>query len=94
LSWSGPDLFDHIVGAGEQHWRDRNPEGPGCLEVDHELELGRLLDRQRSGIGALEDLVDEGRGAEIDVAEARAVGGEAASLGEAAKAVDGRKLVL
>ena len=34
------------------------PEGFGGLEVDDELELGRLLDRQVAGLGALEDLVD------------------------------------
>jgi hypothetical protein len=38
-------LFDHLVGAGEQRRRHLEAKRPSCgLEVDHELELGRLLD--------------------------------------------------
>jgi hypothetical protein len=37
--------FDHLVGAGEQRRRHLEAKRPSCgLEVDHELELGRLLD--------------------------------------------------
>jgi hypothetical protein len=35
-------LFDHLVGAGEQEGRDSETERLCSLEVDHELELGRL----------------------------------------------------
>jgi hypothetical protein len=35
-------LFDHLVGGDEQRWRHREAERLGGLEVDHELELGRL----------------------------------------------------
>jgi hypothetical protein len=34
------ELFDHVVGAGEQGWRDRKPERLGSLQVDDQLELG------------------------------------------------------
>jgi hypothetical protein len=37
-------LFDYLVGEGHQVVREFHPERLGCLEVDHELELGRLLD--------------------------------------------------
>jgi hypothetical protein len=38
-------LFDHLVGACEQRRRHLEAKRPSCgLEVDHELELGRLLD--------------------------------------------------
>ena len=37
-------LFDHLVGAGEQRVGDGEAERLGGLEVDHQLELGRLLD--------------------------------------------------
>ena len=33
-------LFDHLVGAREDRWRDRQPERLGGLEVDHQLWTG------------------------------------------------------
>jgi len=43
-------LFNHLVGT--QHERSRNlvSHSLGGLEVDHQLELGRLLDRQIAGL--------------------------------------------
>src|SRR5262245_64215813 len=46
-------LFDHLVGAGEQRLRHVEAERLGCLEVDHQLELGWLLDRNIARLGAL-----------------------------------------
>jgi hypothetical protein len=39
-------LFDHLVGAGEQRLRQGEAERLGGLEVDHQLELCRLFNRQ------------------------------------------------
>jgi hypothetical protein len=36
-------LFDHLVGLGKQRRGHREAERLGGLEVDHQLELGRLL---------------------------------------------------
>src|SRR5258708_11539534 len=47
--------FDHLVGECEHGWRHLDAEEPGRLQVDDELELGGLHDRQVRGLGALED---------------------------------------
>src|SRR5262245_25123186 len=39
-------LFDHLVGACEQHRRHLKAERLRGLEIDHELKLGRLLNRK------------------------------------------------
>jgi hypothetical protein len=48
-------LVDHLIGDCEQHWRHVDAERPRRTQVDDELELGRLHDRQVGGLGALED---------------------------------------
>ena len=50
-------LLDDLVRAHQERLRDREAERLRGLEVDDQLELGRLLDRQVGGLGALEDLV-------------------------------------
>ena len=52
-------LFDHLVGAGEDQGRDRQAERRRGLQVDHQLEGRRLLDRQIGGLRPLQDPVDE-----------------------------------
>src|SRR5262249_26842401 len=47
--------FDHLVGDGEQCWRQRKSECAGRLCIDDELEFGRLRDRQVGWLRALED---------------------------------------
>src|SRR6266516_6127114 len=50
--------FDHLVGAPKQHRRHVEADRLGRLEIDHQLELGWLLDRQLARIRAFKDLVD------------------------------------
>ena len=44
------------VGAGQHRGRHGEAERLGGLEIDHQLEYRRLLDRQIGGLGAIEDL--------------------------------------
>src|SRR5215472_8584751 len=57
--------FDHLVGAGEQRRWHIEAERPSGVEVDHQLELGRLHDWQVHRLGAIEDT----RGIEPDLAK-------------------------
>jgi hypothetical protein len=50
--------FDHPVDEREQRGRNGQPQGPGRLEIDDQLELARLFDRQLGGFGAFQDFVD------------------------------------
>src|SRR5215831_15212277 len=65
-------LYDLI--RGRQHRRrNREAEHPGGLEVDHELELGRLRHRQIAGTGAGEDARHVGTDLAVTVVEIGAV---------------------
>jgi hypothetical protein len=55
---SPPALLDYLVGAPEDRHRNRQAERARGLQIDDELELGRLLDRQLARLRAFEDLVD------------------------------------
>ena len=51
------DLFDHLVGNGQQRRRYYQAERLCGFEVDDELKFGWLLDRQLAGSGAFENFV-------------------------------------
>ena len=44
--------LDHLVGKREQIMRDSKPKCLGCLEVDDEIEFGRLFHRNVAGLCA------------------------------------------
>jgi|SRR5262245_30389945 len=52
-------LFDHLVGNGLKRERHGEADRVCSLEVDDELELGRLLDAKVSGFRPFENFVDK-----------------------------------
>jgi hypothetical protein len=56
-------LFDHFVGPAEKRDGDFEAEGSRGLEIDHQLELCRLLDRNVGRLCTAENLTNEGQAA-------------------------------
>jgi hypothetical protein len=81
-------LLDNLVGAGEQRRRHLEAKRPCGLEVDHELELGRLHDRQVGGLGAVENAADVNTHLAVGIGELRSVAHQAAGRGELPPLVD------
>src|SRR5215471_10779663 len=52
---SAAESFDDLGGDGTNTRRNGEAERLGCLEVDYELETGRLLNRQIASLLALEN---------------------------------------
>jgi hypothetical protein len=52
-------LLEHLVGAGEHGVRHRKAKCFGGLEIDHELVLGRLLDRNVARLRTAQNLANE-----------------------------------
>jgi hypothetical protein len=63
-------LLDDLVGPPQHRRRDRKAEDFGGLEIDHELELGWLLDGEIGWLRALEDLVDKVRASVVPAHDA------------------------
>src|SRR6516162_2182127 len=83
-------LFDDLVGAGEDRWRDCQAERLGGFEIDHQLEGRRLLDRQISGFCAVEDFCGVNAGQAKGGGEARSITDQAAGYGEFTQRIDHR----
>ena len=85
---SGGSHFDHLVGAGQERLRHGQAKRLRGLEVDHQLELGRLLHRQVGRLLALEDAVDVAGRAAGRIGRIGPVGHQAAARGEGAERID------
>src|SRR5262245_40272587 len=50
--------LDHLIGAGEQRGRNREPKRLGGFEIDHQLKPGRLGNGQIGRLATPENPVD------------------------------------
>src|ERR1700682_2806028 len=71
-------LSNHLICAYQQRLRKRETERIRGLEIDHELELGRLFHGKLAGLRALEDLVDVFGETAITLVDDRPVGHQVA----------------
>src|SRR6516225_8996798 len=67
-------LLNYLVGAIEQGRRDAKTEGFRRPEVDHQLELGWLLDWKVGRIGSLQYLVNVDGSLAIKINKIRTIG--------------------
>jgi hypothetical protein len=71
-------LLDHLVGDGQHHRRDCESECVRRFGVDHQFELGRLLDWQVRGLSATEYSIDITRRTSPNIMGVGAVGKQTA----------------
>src|SRR5947209_2337115 len=81
-------LFDHLVGAAEQHARHGQAERLRRGQIDDKVELGGLFNRKFTRLGPAQYLVDVLGCTPIEVWKICAVGHEAADFDELAERMD------
>src|SRR5262245_47547258 len=82
--------FDHLVGAREQHRRNFESDALCGPQVDHQLELRRLNDRQIGGPGAFEDATCINPNQPVRLGVAWSVASQATGFGGLAKVIQSR----
>jgi hypothetical protein len=63
-------LLNHLVGPQQDRLRNRKTESLGGFDIENELELGGLLDREISWVRSLENSIDVARCLPISLSKA------------------------
>jgi hypothetical protein len=87
------DLLDHLVGPAEHREWHADAECLGCLEIDDQLNLCRLLHGQVGGLVAFQYSASKNSGGAVGILDAAAVTHEAAVAGKLIVLIDGRHCV-
>ena len=74
--------FDHLVGAQQDRCRQLDADRLGGLEIDDEIELGRLLDPKVGRLRPAQNLVNVVGGAPKQAREVRCIGHQTSRLGQ------------
>src|SRR5262249_679238 len=87
-------LFDHLVGSYQQLVRHLKAERLRTFAIDHQLELGRLLDRKVAWLRSPQDAIDIGRSPPEYVVRIGAIGHESPFRHKRSVRVDRGKAML
>src|SRR5262249_57437993 len=87
-SGHGARLFDQLVGAADECWRDRKSKNPGSLKVDSQLELGWQLNWKFVRLCAPEYAVNVGSCAIKQIGQNDSIRYQAAVSDKEAKRID------
>src|SRR5581483_6080519 len=79
---------DYLIGPGQDIRGNDKADLLGGFQINHQLELRRLLDRKIGGLGAFEDLVYVGGRAMPEVGKIWRIDHEAADLRDARCAIN------
>src|SRR5829696_8795567 len=91
---SGGELLDHLIGLSLERQRNGEAERPSGVEIEYELHLSRLQDREVGWLFSLEHSGGIGSSLPIDRGKIGAVANETAFDGKLAKLVHRRNAVL
>ena len=86
--------LNHLIRPKKHRLRNRDTNLLGCFEIDHQLKLCRLLDRQIRGLGTFQNLIHVRRGTPRQIGSARPIHYESAGFRKPAGSVNCRELDL
>jgi hypothetical protein len=84
--------FDHLVGAGEEGWRNVEPKGFGSPQIHDHFEFRGLLNRYIAGLSPLKNPIDQDCGTAEHHLEVYPVAKQSAASGKLREADGGKSL--
>src|SRR5262245_54737542 len=88
-TWS--PLLNYSIRTQEKRSRNRQPECLCGLQIDHEIQLGRLLDRERLRLRSSQDPINVAGGAPEQIVAIYSITDESTILHELRRVIDRRE---